>query len=531
MSTSTLLPTGDGLRVLQVTSHADKIVIDLAAVATSAVCPVCHHTSTRVHSRYRRTLADMPWNRIAVQINVQARKFFCDQPGCCRRIFTEPLPGLAARYARKTIRLHHALYLVGYALGGEAGARLAVSLGLLASPNTLLRRIRQATIGTTTGATPVRVLGVDDWAFRKGRRYGTILVDLEQHRVVDLLPDATAQSLTTWLQAHPSVEILSRDRAGAYAEGARQGAPNAIQVADRWHLLKNLSETLERVLDQNRAAMKQASPALQETVAVAWPPTKGKTAEDESRERRRKRLQRYEQVVQLHQQGVEQREIARRLSVARATVAHYIRAGTFPERAPRSPAPTSLDAFKSYLHQRWQEGCRNACQLARELKEQGYTGTASWVRRYVTCLRQAQEKAPTPKVPATRQVATWFLCRTQDLDARQQAFVAALRQQCPALQSAYDLAQQFLCMARKRNKEALPAWMQAAHDSGCTVLARFAASLKQDLAAVEAGLSLPWSNGQTEGQVNRLKLVKRSMYGRANFDLLRARVLPQVQAA
>ncbi len=148
MSTPTLLPTGDGLRVLQVTNCANKILVDLAVVATSALCPVCQHTSVRVHSRYSRTLADMPWNHIAVQINVQARKFFCDEPGCSRRIFTEPLPDLAVRYARKTNRLHHALYLLGYALGGEAGARLAVSLGLLVSPNTLLRHIRQATSGS-----------------------------------------------------------------------------------------------------------------------------------------------------------------------------------------------------------------------------------------------------------------------------------------------------------------------------------------------------------------------------------------------
>lgn len=531
MSTPTLLPTGDGLPVLQITNSADMIVIDLAITAASALCPLCGRASARVHSRYSRTLADMPWNRIAVYINVQARKFFCDQPGCCRRIFTEPLPDLAARYARKTNRLHHALYLLGYALGGEAGARLAVTLGLLVSPNALLRRIRQVAASATSMSAPVRVLGVDDWAFRKGRRYGTILIDLEQRRVVDLLPDATAQSLAKWLQGHPGVEILSRDRAGAYAEGARQGVPAAIQVADRWHLLKNLSETVERVLDQNRPALKQVAPALQEPVAVAWPPTKGKLADEESRQRRRRRLERYEQVAQLHQQGVEQREIARRLHVARATVAHYIRAGTFPERAPRSPAPTSLDPFKPYLHKRWQEGCRNASQLARELKEQGYTGVSSWVCRYVTCLRQAQAKARTPKVPATRQVAAWFLCRMQDLEAKQQAFLAALRQQCPVLQSAYDLAQQFLSMVHHRNKEALPAWMQAAAESGNTVLARFATSLKQDMAAVEADLSLEWSNGQTEGQVNRLKLVKRSMYGRAKFDLLRARVLPMVQAA
>lgn len=531
MSALTLLPTGDGLCVEHVSACADRIVIHLVTVAASARCSLCGHPSERVHSHYQRTLSDLPWNRVAVQIKVKARKFFCDQPGCRRRIFTEPLPDLAVRYARKTCRLHHALYLVGYALGGEAGARLAVDLGLLVSPNTLLRRLRQIGASASPAEAQVRVLGVDDWAFKKGRRYGTILVDLEQHRLVDLLPDATAQSLAQWLKEHPGVEILSRDRAGVYAEGAKQGAPHAVQVADRWHLLKNLSETLERVLDQNRWALTQAAPALQEPIPVAWPPTKGKTAEEESRQRRQKRLKRYEQVVQLARQGIGQREIARRLQMARATVAHYLRADAFPERAPRAPSPTSLDAFKPYLHRRWQEGCRNACQLARELKEQGYTGVASWVRRYVGCLRQAETKAPPAKAPATRQVAAWLLCRTQDLDAKPQAFLAALWQHCPGLQTVNDLVQQFIEMVRNRNKEALPAWMQAAAESGNAVLARFATNLKQDLAAVEAGLSLAWSNGQTEGQVNRLKLVKRSMYGRAKFDLLRARVLPMVRAA
>jgi len=531
MSIPTLLPTGEGLRIEHVTPQADRIVIGLTVVTPSASCPLCGHLSERVHSHYQRTLIDLPWNRVAVQIKVKARKFFCDQPGCCRRIFTEPLSDLAARYARKTCRLHEALYLLGYALGGEAGARLAIGLGLLVSPNTLLRRLRQVGTVTLPTGTPVRVLGIDDWAFRKGRRYGTILVDLEQHRVLDLLPEATAASLSTWLKAHPSVEIISRDRAGVYAEGAKQGAPNAVQVADRWHLLKNLSETLERVLDQNRSAFQHAAPALQEPLPVAWPPTKGKAAEQEIRQRRQKRLERYEQVVQLHQQGIGQRESARQLQVARATVAHYIRAGTFPERASRTPVPTSLDPFKAYLHQRWQEGCRNACQLARELKELGYTGVASWVCRYITCLRQAAANAPPAKAPATRQVAAWMLCRTRDLEAKQKAFLAALCQYCPALQHAYDLAQQFVGMVRERNRKALPVWMQTATDSGNAVLARFATSLKQDLAAVEAGLSLEWSNGQTEGQVNRLKLVKRSMYGRAKFDLLRVRVLPMAPAA
>ena len=236
METNTLLPCLEGIRVESVSATANAIVLSLWTTRLGVGCPRCGQVASRIHSHYPRTLADLPWNRVAVLIQLRARKFFCDNPACERRIFTEPLPDLAARYAHKTRRLQGALYLIGYALGGEAGARVAVGLGVTVSPDTLLNRVRQVGASSTSAET-VEAVGIDDWAFRKGRRYGTILVDLERHRLLDLLPERTATCLIPWLAAHPRVKVISRDRAGEYALGARLGAPQARQVADRWHLV------------------------------------------------------------------------------------------------------------------------------------------------------------------------------------------------------------------------------------------------------------------------------------------------------
>ena len=334
MSTPTLLPTGDGLRVLQVTNTTDKIVIDLTTVATSAACPVCQHASARVHSRYERTLSDLPWNRVAVQIRVQARKFFCDQPECPRRIFTQALPDLAARYARKTNRLHHALYLLGYALGGEAGARLAVSLGLLVSPNTLLRRIRQIATAPTSAPASGRVLGVDDFAFRKGQRYGTILVDLERRRVLDLLPDRTAESLAAWLKAHPEVQIVSRDRANSYSEGAKVGAPQAKQVADRWHLLKNITDRLEDVLTQEKPGLDEAARRAYAPAPSAPPaPNYAQRQKQSTLQRRLARVDSY-QAFFAQNAHLPVKEQIKAAGVSRNTYYKWLRRKTLPERKP-----------------------------------------------------------------------------------------------------------------------------------------------------------------------------------------------------
>ena len=288
-----------------------------------------------------------------------------------------------------------------------------------ASRSTLLRLVRQAP--SPPPADP-RVLGVDDWAWRRGQRYGSILVDLERRRPIKLLPDRTAESLAAWLREHPGIDVISRDRAGAYADGARQGAPDAVQVADRFHLLANVGELLERVLGSRRTALREAAAAVDRTLAqdqqpvmdnaaTSGPPPGKRRAQQGREERRAQRLARYDAVVALHQEGHSHAAISRQTGLGRKTVRRYLRAGAFPERAAAPARPTMLAPYEAYLRARWTEGCHNAQQLWREIRSQGYAGQAANVRRYLARWRpepgrpgptvrqdQADDAPPTPPV-------------------------------------------------------------------------------------------------------------------------------------
>ena len=256
MAAVTLLPAADaGLALDHLQADEQRIVVELATTAPEAPCPLCGQSATRVQSHYYRHLADLPWQGAPVVARLHARRFRCDNPACSRVLFTERVPALAAPYARGTARLTAVLTQIGFALGGEGGARLLAALGMAASPDTLLGLVRQAPLAAPP--TP-RVLGIDDFALRRGRIYGTLLIGLERHTAVDLLPDRDAESAARWLAAHPGVEGISRDRSGVYADGATRGAPEATQVADRWHLLKNIGDALEQVLGRQREALRTA---------------------------------------------------------------------------------------------------------------------------------------------------------------------------------------------------------------------------------------------------------------------------------
>lgn len=265
MLITTLLADPEAMCLDRIRPARDAITLMVGTVAMHARCPHCHRTSSRAHSRYRRTIADLPWHGVAVKLELYTRRFHCQNSLCKQRIFCERLPRVVDHYARKTVRLNAALELIGFALGGEAGARLAGELGLAASPDTLLRRLRQSLPEVTS--TP-RIIGVDDFAFRRGRWYGTLLVDLEQHCPIALLPDREAESLRVWLKAHPDIEIVTRDRSKTYADGITEGAPAALQVADRWHLLKNLREALKKLLKRQLRQQRQR-PTVQSNLPSA----------------------------------------------------------------------------------------------------------------------------------------------------------------------------------------------------------------------------------------------------------------------
>jgi transposase len=533
MPFSPLLPSPSEVSLEQLFSDADLMTIVVRACRSSAACPACSHVSDRVHSRYIRTIADLPWQGVRVRFRLHTRRFFCDQSSCARQTFSEPLPDTVAPYARRTRRLNEALQLIGLALGGEAGSRrLAMRLSLNASPATLLRRVRQSVLPTL--ATP-RVLGVDDWAWKRGHRYGTILVDLETHRVVDLLPVRSAEALAAWLEAHPGVEIISRDRAGGYAEGARLGAPQATQIADRWHVIRNLSEALTRCFEQQasdlQAAWDEAVPPVPQTTSpvtalpAVRPPNK---AELMRQQRRSRRLRRYEQVMALRQSGATQEEIAQQLPIDIKTIRRYERAGAFPEMATRRRA-TGVDRWLPYLEQRWAEGCRNAAQLWREIQEQGFRGCQTTIRQWMARLREPSLSVRQANAPLRRQVppsprqTTWLLLYPdRKRSADQQVYADALLRRSPSLTRVVELAQQFVELCRRHSDTSLSTWLAAAKQ---TELRSFALGVERDRTAIEATLRFPWSNGPVEGHIHRLKLRKCQGYGRAKFDLFKQQVL------
>jgi len=492
-----------------------------------------------------RQVADLPWQGIALRVQLRVRRFFCTTPACQQAIFTERLPGLVAPYARKTIRLTQVLEVIGMAVGGEAGARLLTALGMTASPDTLLRLIRRAAV---PGAPTPRVLGVDDFAFRRGARYGTILVDLERHQLVDLLPDRTAETFARWLRQHPGVQFISRDRGSSYAEGGRLGAPDAVQIADRFHLCKNLLDTFDLVLLRHHPFLKEAAKSLLMADPAPTPaPAAGYVVRhDEPRQlreaarRRERRLMRCAAVHELAEQGVSLSDIARRVGMSRSTTRKYLQSTVLPEQAPRRALPRKADAFDAYLRERWNAGEQNSGALFREVRARGYTGSESTLRNYLSDWRSGPRRpgrrtyqgraapAPPPMRTWTVRQTRWLLVQAiKAPSALDEAYRTAVLGHSALIQQASALVNDFLRLVRQREVAALDPWLVAAEQSSIPELVSFVQGIRRDADAVEAALRFEWSQGQTEGRVNKLKFVKRSMYGRGKFDLLRQRLLSQ----
>jgi transposase len=535
MFTPFLLPEVAGLQVEQVEADASLIALTVAMTAPVALCPVCRQPSHRVQSRYLRTIADVPWAGVPVRLQLHVRRFVCGNPECQRAIFCERLGPAIRAYARRTKRLEATVELLGFAVGGEAGARLLTKLGMAGSPTTVLRMLRGANIPDRP--TP-RVLGVDDWAWCKGRSYGAILCDLEQHQVVDLLPNRLAETFAAWLRRHPGVEVISRDRASGFAEGARAGAPQAIQVADRWHLLRNLAETLELLVRHHHSQRKPEAKVDKhqwQDDHASVPQARLTPAQQRRREQRQAC---YLQVHALYEQSWSLQAIAHEVGIDRGTVAYFVRHQAYPEYKPshrRRSRGGQLDTYLPYLHERWNAGCHNGMKLWRELRERGYTGSASSVRPYIALLRQAPGQPLSQGSPFEKRIhvshrspqqVAWLVLRpVEHLTDKEQTELALFCQEHAEVSPAILLAQSFASMVRDRSAEALDDWVTEAQASPFSELRTFATGVARDKAAVTAAMTRAESNGQVEGHITRLKLIKRQMYGRAKFDLLRQRVL------
>jgi transposase len=535
------------LEACSVDDTATQITLRVCATPVTAPCPLCMTLAHRIHSHYPRTLADLPWAHYRVRLQLRVRKWFCQNSACVRRIFTERLPAVAVPWARRTVRLAQRLVDLGVALGGTAGVHLSRRWSLAVSRNTLLRVLRRLPMPLVP--TP-RVLGVDDWALRKRQTYGTILVDLERRQPAALLPDRTTETLAQWLREHPGVQVIARDRSTAYAEGARHGAPAAMQVADRFHLLQNLREALDQVfiaqshvLDAVNETRRQ-QPVLRPDGAIAVPVPPHDIplpAQQRAAQRQARRQALHTQVWALHHQGWTAPAIAQQVGVSLRTVQRDLRRATYAGRKRRSDLGDSvLNPYKGYLCDRWNAGCHTAMRLFRELRQQGYGGSYGVVAAYARRLRQAQglpaghrrPRQPLPVVaepscpPLTPRRATWLVLRreTQRTEAEAQQ-LTQLHAQSAAVAEAIDLAQDFATLVRQRQPTQLDPWLKRATTSTLEVLRRFATGLYEDYAAVKAGVTLPWSTSPVEGHINRLKMLKRQMFGRARLDLLSRRFI------
>jgi transposase len=461
--------------------------------------------------------------RVVIVLGV--RRLFCNNQNCQQRTFAEQVEGLTVRYGRRTPLLRGLLEQVAVALAGRAGARLVGQLHARASRSTLLRLLMSLPDPEHAAVTP-RVLGVDDFALRRGQVYGTVLIDCHSGKPVELLAGREAKPLADWLAAHPGVEVICRDRSGAYADGARTGAPGAVQVADRFHLWQNLGKAVERCVARHRACLRRVEPEPSQPTPSPQPQPDQERPVGRFAERARRH---HALVHDLVAQGHALRAIARQLGWGFHTVQRYARAQTWQELVDgkwQGHRPSKLDPFKPHLQQRFQQGATNAAALHREITAQGYTGSYALVRDYLDQYRRAPDPiAPAP--PTVREVTGWLTRHPDRLTKDEHLGLKAILERCPELQAAADHVRAFGEMLTHLRGQQLPAWIAAvgADADRLPGLGSFAAGLERDLDAVTAGLTTRWNSGPVEGRVNHIKMVKRQMFGRAGLPLLRKRVL------
>lgn len=528
--------------VLDVTQTPAGIALVIASQSPSACCPRCQMASTSRHSPYTRTAQDLAWCGQAVSLRVLTHKWRCREATCAQRVFAERLDPFLGRSARMTTRLLDLVRSLTLATSGQSAARLTARIQPALSPATLLRQVMA--LPEPTRVLP-RMIGIDEFSFRRGQRgqghhFGTIIVDLERHRVMDLLPNRDVATVATWLRNHPSIQVVSRDRSGTFAQAITTALPHAQQVLDRFHLLQNLRDVLERFFLTKREVLRQMR---QVSVPTPTPvPAPALLPEQRAQQDRVARwVHIYQHIHELATRQVDVTTIARRLHVSRPTVYRYLQM-VKPPTVKQPDSHRTLDPFIPYILQRWNDGVRNAQLIWRELTNLGYAHSVSNVGRFVKRLRresalprQFQQVTAAPLYDVTNahaplafsaiQVARLVVRQPERRTLHEHAYLARLGATDEHIAQTCHFAAQFCQMVRRHQGEQLDAWVAAVKASPLLLLRSFVTSLLKEESALRAGLTLSTSQGQTEGHVHKLKLLKRQGYGRAGFALLRQRVL------
>lgn len=503
----------DGFAVDAIEVDGMRVQIQLRSRQLFGHCPDCGRPSRRVQSRYLRRPSDLPLGGRRVELTVLVRRFWCDAVLCGRRIFSEQFgQGVLARYGRRTERLETIVHHLGLALGGRPAAAFALRLMMPVSNDTLLRVVRRR-IAQRSDA--LSVIGIDDFAFRRGQTYGTIVCDLERRRPVTLLPDRALDTSWAWLSEHPSISIVARDRGGGYGEAIAKALPHADQVADRWHLMENSSRAFRDAVGKS---MRQIRRAIGSGVVDPKLLTYAERLQYEGYLRRQETN---EAIVALSKQGISIRQIVRQTGHSRKLVRDVLRGQRSDVFRTR---PSSLESWLPWLDGRWEQGARNALALWREMRDRGFPGRSGVVSQWAQRRRLAEKanQSGLARTPSARVIARLMTSERDELTKSEAILVAAIEGNVPDLVVARTTILDFQSMIRSKAAAKLDGWLIAAKQS---LVGSFAGGVEKDIAAVRNAIISPWSNGQTEGQITRLKLIKRQMYGRAKLDLLQARLI------
>lgn len=547
MDFSICLPNASVLQFDSVSFQEKTVVFHASSIQFQATCPQCSQVSQKIHSRYRRTLADLPLSGLAVRLICQVKKFFCPNNECARKIFVERLSETAEAFARRTLRLDRIICALAFYVGGRLGAKVTSRLSIDVSRQTLIRRILKTSSSPTLKP---KVIGIDDFAFRRGHTYGTLLIDLERRKAVDLLPSRETEDVAEWLKQYPHAEVVSRDRSQTYANAVNAVLPHAKQIADRFHLVKNIYEVLEKILHRERKTIREIGDEINRTAnrislgkesllddlgnkLFREPLTnKEKKAHAKVSEARKRRIEKYETVKRLRREEMSINGISRRLRMHRETVRHFLRCDEYPEPKPVFRKVSPLYKYQEYMRQRWNEGCGNGRQLYRELLGLGYVGCYQTVSRFLQIWRQdlpeedrLRIRLKTFRTPTAREIKWWLLGSKPSKDKNNLKFLEILKQEQPEVIRAVGQIREFQQILKTGSENDYADWKKKITEEGSPEMKNFVFRLEKDDQSVKGAITSEWSNGQVEGQVNRLKLIKRQMYGRANFEVLKARVL------